>query len=297
MNLLFTGASGFLGSNILPILQKNYSVETIGLAKTDTYFVNLATTIPFLKGAFEVVLHAAGKAHVVPKTEEEKKAFYAINYQGTVNLCRALERSGIPKNFIFISTVAVYGCEIGENITEEHPLNGSTPYAESKLMAEDFLQNWCDKWNVTLSILRPSLIAGSNAPGNLGAMINGIKKGFYFNIGTGNVRKSILMVQDIARLIPLLLDKGGVYNICDDRHPSMVELSALIASQLGKRLPLAIPYSLIRVAASAGDYLGENFPINTFRLKKLTNSLTFSNEKVKRELGWKPLDVLENYKI
>lgn len=44
-----------------------------------------------------------------------------MNLQGTKNLCTALEQSGIPKSFIFISTVAVYGCDSGENITEEYP--------------------------------------------------------------------------------------------------------------------------------------------------------------------------------
>ena len=120
--------------------------------------------------------------------------------------------SGIGKkrdseSIYFISTVAVYGCEYGENITEEHPLNGTTPYAVSKRMAEEYLQEWCHNHNVILGILRPSLIAGPNPPGNLGAMIKGIESGKYFSIGGGKVRKSVLMVEDIARLVPLLTKK------------------------------------------------------------------------------------------
>ena len=88
----------------------------------------------------ETVIHLAGKAHIVPRTNEEIKTFYDVNYQGTVNLCKSLELVGIPKSFIFVSTVAVYGCEEGENIDETHPLNGTTPYAKSKIMAEKFLQ-------------------------------------------------------------------------------------------------------------------------------------------------------------
>lgn len=83
-----------------------------------------------------MVLHACGKAHIVPRTEEEKQAFFDVNYTGTIHLCEALERVGGPKALIFISTVAVYGYESGEMITEEHPLNGDTPYAKSKIMAE-----------------------------------------------------------------------------------------------------------------------------------------------------------------
>lgn len=97
-------------------------------------------------------------------------------------MCTALEQSGIPKAFIFISSVAVYGCDSGENITEEHSLDGTTPYALSKIKAEKYLEGWCIMHNVKLSILRPSLIAGPNPPGNLGAMIRGIRNGKYLSI-------------------------------------------------------------------------------------------------------------------
>lgn len=297
MNLLFTGASGFLGNNVRPILEKTYQVVTIGLTSEDNYTVNIAKEVPELKEHCEIVLHAAGKAHVVPRTEEEKKAFYDVNLQGTKNLCAALEKSSIPQAFIFISTVAVYGCEFGSNITEEHPLNGDTPYALSKIQAEEFLTEWCNKHGVTLSIIRPSLIAGPNPPGNLGAMIKGIKTGRYLSIGKGKARKSVLMVEDIARLVPLLVEKGGIYNVCDDEQPSFRQLESVICTQLNKKLPFSIPYWMAKCMAIVGDCLGKRSPINTLKLKKITESLTFSNDKAKRELGWEPTPVLKNFKI
>lgn len=295
--MLFTGASGFLGYNIKSVLEKNYIIHTIGLTDDDNIKINMAKEVPPFDTQYDIVLHAAGKAHVVPKTEEEKKAFYDVNLLGTIHLCDALENVGVPKAFIFISSVAVYGCEFGELITEEHPLNGSSPYAKSKKQAEEYLINWCKTRNVKLSILRPSLLAGKNAPGNLGAMVNGIKKGFYMNIAGGKIIKSILMAEDIARLIPLLEDKGGIYNVCDTRQPSFGELSASIAKQLGKRKPLSIPYWMAWCMAKVGDLLGNKAPFNSYKLEKMTKSLTFSNEKARRELGWEPLDVLENYQI
>lgn len=297
MKLLFTGASGFLGANLKPLLKQQFEVKTLGLADSDDYKVNIAASIPELDKSFDVILHAAGKAHVVPKTEEEKKLFFDINYHGTINLCKALEKYRLPKAFIFISTVAVYGLETGENITEEHPLNGDTPYALSKIQAEQFLTEWCSKNNVVLSIIRPSLIAGTNPPGNLGAMIKGIKTGRYLSIAGGRARKSVLMVQDIARLLPALIEKGGVYNVCDDSHPTFRELEVLIANQLGKKRPISIPYWIAKSMALVGDLLGKRAPINTLKLSKITESLTFSNEKAKRELGWQPLNVLLNFRI
>lgn len=297
MTLLFTGASGFLGNNIIHLLNGTYNIISVGLSPQDTYLVDIATDIPTFTDAFDVVFHAAGKAHSVPKTEAEKRLFFDVNLQGTKNLCTALERSGIPKAFIFISTVAVYGCDSGENITEEHPLNGTTPYALSKIKAEKYLQGWCAMHNVKLSILRPSLIAGPNPPGNLGAMIRGIRNGKYLSIAGGKARKSVLMVQDIANLLPMLIEKGGIYNVCDSYQPSFRELEMVIYKQLNKKLPLSIPYWFAKSMAIFGDCFGEKAPINSLKLRKITNSLTFSNEKAVRELGWKPMNVLKNFRI
>ena len=295
--LLFTGGTGFLGKNVMPLLQKDYEVTTCGITPEDMIQANLAASAPELPERYDIVLHAAGKAHVVPKTEEEKQLFFDINYQGTVNLCKALERVGVPKALVFISTVAVYGCDYGEMITEKHPLNGDTPYAKSKIMAEEFLTKWCSEHGVVLGILRPSLLAGKNAPGNLGAMVNGVRKGFYMNIAGGKVTKSVLMAEDIARLLPLVAEKGGTYNVCDTRQPSFGELSVSVARQLGKRKPVSIPYWMAWCMAMVGNLLGSKAPINSYKLEKMTQSLTFSNEKARKELGWEPLDVLESYRI
>ena len=286
-----------MGKNVMPLLEKQFDVTTCGITPDDMIKANLAKEVPVLDQHYDVVLHACGKAHVLPKTEAEKQAFFDVNYQGTVNLCAGLEKVGVPKALVFISTVAVYGCEYGELITEEHPLNGDTPYAKSKIMAEEYLTEWCKKYNVVLGILRPSLLAGKNAPGNLGAMVNGVRKGFYMNIAGGRVVKSILMAEDIARILPSLIEKGGTYNVCDTRQPSFGELSVSVAKQLGKHKPISIPYWIAWCMAKVGDLLGSKSPINSYKLEKMTKSLTFSNEKARRELGWEPLDVLENYRV
>lgn len=295
--LLFTGGTGFLGKNTQPILDTKYEVTTCGITPEDKIKVDLAEEVPALNMRYDIVLHACGKAHSIPKTEMEKQAFFDVNYQGTVNLCTALERAGVPKSLVFISTVAVYGCEFGDLITEEHPREGNTPYAKSKIMAEDYLTDWCKKNGVTLGILRPSLLAGKGAPGNLGAMVNAVRKGFYMNIAGGRVVKSILMAEDIANILPLIVEKGGIYNVCDSHQPSFGQISESVAQQLGKRKPISIPYWMAWCMAKVGDLFGSKAPINSYKLEKMTKSLTFSNEKACKELGWEPLDVLKNYKI
>lgn len=295
--LLLTGGSGFLGCNVCSMIIKRYEVTLCGITDKDDIKVNLANDVPVFKEKYDIVLHAAGKAHVIPRTPADEQAFYYVNYQGTVNLCKGLEKVGVPKSLIFISTVAVYGCEEGEMITEEHPLEGSTPYAKSKIMAEEFLQKWCKDNNVILTILRPSLLAGINAPGNLGAMVNGLRKGFYFNIAGGKVKKSIFMAEDIANLIPIVSDKGGIYNVCDTYQPTFGEIASSVAKQLGVSAPKSIPYALAWCMAMIGNMLGSKAPINSSKLRKITHSLTFSNEKIRKTFNWEPMDVLTHYHI
>ena len=295
--LLFTGGTGFLGRNIKPILDSSYDVTTIGIMEADMIKANFVSGVPELPEKYDIVLHAAGKAHIYPKTEAEKQAFYDVNYKGTINLCKALEKVGVPKSFVFISTLSVYGDVCGNNDTEDsRPLMGDTPYADSKIKAEEYLTNWCKQHNVILGILRPSLLAGKGAPGNLGGMVNGIRTGAYLSIAGGKARKSVLMVDDIAHLVPLVAEKGGVYNVCDDHNPSFGELEASIARQLGKRKPMSIPYWMAKCRALVCDVFSF-FPINSRRLEKIVSTDIWSNEKARRELGWKPMDVIENYKI
>ena len=298
-NYLLTGASGFLGNYIFDFLKKSgFQITTLGRAKSNNIICDLSSTVPIFTNKISTVIHAAGKAHIVPKTEAEKNDFFAVNLTGTKNLCTALEKLVVkPAHFIFISTVAVYGVDAGENINETYPLEGKTPYAESKIQCEVFLQKWCLENNIMLSILRLPLIAGSNPPGNLGAMINGIKSGKYFNIDGGGAKKSIVMAADVAKWIPIIAEHPNVYNLTDGYHPSFSELAASISKQLGKPTPKNIPGWIAKGIALVGNFLGQKAPINTDKLKKITASLTFDDNRAKIAFGWTPNKVLDEFII
>lgn len=295
--LLLTGGMGFLGRHVKPLLEKQYKVTTCGISTGNDILCDLSVTEPDFKYKYDIVLHAAGKAHLAPQTKEDERLFYDINFQGSINLCNALEHIGIPDTFVYISSIAVYGLTEGKDIDESFPLNGLSPYAKSKIMAEEYLTRWCSGHKVKLSILRPPLIVGSNPPGNLGNMIKGIRTGRYLRIAGGKAKKSVLLAEEIARIIPLLEGKEGVYNLCDDSQPAIRELESCICRQLHKLQPINIPYWMAKCMALIGDCFANKAPINSNLLKKLTCSLTFSNEKAKHELGWQPLNVLENFRI
>jgi nucleoside-diphosphate-sugar epimerase len=295
---IVSGASGFLGKYLVQALQADsYDVQTIGRKKAD-YLCDLGTEIPHILHAPRLVVHAAGKAHMIPRTPKEEQDFYTVNVQGTINLCRAFDKlEQWPAEFVFISTVAVYGREEGHQISEDCPLIGDTPYAKSKIAAEEFLTEWCSQHKVRLSILRLPLVAGATPPGNLGDMIKGIQHNRYFNIGGGKAQKSIVLASDVARYVATVAKTGGTYNLTDGQHPSFSELAATIASQLGKKQPANIPLWVAKCIAKLGDLLGAKAPINSHKLNKITSTLTFDDGKARKNFGWKPASVIHSFTI
>jgi nucleoside-diphosphate-sugar epimerase len=292
MNILLTGSNGFLGKTIIKELEKEFQILTLS-RNSGEYRVCLDIEVPTFREIFDLVIHAAGKAHSVPKTDTERKQFYDVNVIGTRNLLKGLEKTGVPKQFVFISSVSVYGQEFGIEIDEEHELEAKDAYGLSKIKAEVLITEWCKKHNVVCTILRLPLLVGENPPGNLGAMIKAIDKGYYFNIGGGKARKSMVLAQDVAAFIPKIAVIGGIYNLTDGVHPNFKELSTVISKQKNKRIPYNLPLSMAKIIGFVGDILGDKAPINSMKLKKITSDLTFDDTKARNAVGWKPQGVLE----
>ncbi|ASU33655.1 NAD-dependent epimerase/dehydratase family protein [Mucilaginibacter xinganensis] len=295
MITLLTGSSGFFGSEYIK-LWKPDPIITLG-RKNSVVKADLSIQVPQID-AVDLVVHAAGKAHAVPGTDLEKKEFFNVNVTGTKNLLLALENAPLlPRYFVFISSVAVYGLETGNLVDEDSPLLAVDPYGKSKIEAEKLVTDWCKKNNVICTILRLPLLAGKNPPGNLKSMINGIKAGYYFNIAGGKAKKSMVMALDVAKIIPKAAVVGGIYNLTDQHHPSFLELSSLMAKQLGKKRPLNIPKWVASLLAKTGDALGSKAPINSNKLSKIISDLTFDDSKAQHKIGWKPGAVLEQLEI
>ena len=293
--ILLTGANGFLGKHIYREMHLMNDVLTLSRSGADLNF-DLTSNIPILP-TVDLVIHCAGKAHIAPKTVKEKQAFFDVNVEGTRHLLKGLESSsGLPRSFVFISSIAVYGCDSGALINEQHPLNAQDPYGLSKIQAEKLVAEWCLRNDVVCAILRLPLLVGECPPGNLGAMIKAIKKGYYLNIAGGSAKKSMVMAEDVAKLTVRVARAGGIFNLTDGCHPSFYELSTLIAQQLKKDNLLNIPTWLAKILAKLGDLAGAKFPFNSYKLKKITSDLTFDDSKAARELAWKPKSVLTQFR-
>lgn len=292
MRLLITGSNGFLGRSFVKAYKNKYDLVTLSRKNADIC-VDLTKDDALGELETDIVIHAAGKAHSVPKTIEEEKEFYEVNLEGTKRLINSLK--GV-KSFVFISSVAVYGLEKGIGIDESSSLNGNTPYAKSKILAEEMLTDWSKKKNVNLLILRLPLLASKNPPGNLGDMILAIKNKKYFSINSGKARRSVVLVDDIVDWLPNHFTSNGIYNLTDGDNPSFNDLEVLISKQLVVRRPFSIPLSVAKIIGIFGDILRLSI-INSNRINKMTQDLTFSSEKAKDLLSWKPNLVKNNFTI
>jgi nucleoside-diphosphate-sugar epimerase len=294
-DILLTGSSGFLGQILLKNLSLTNKVYSLGRKNSDC-LCDLALEVPSFNFDFDTVIHAASLAHNKHYLRSILISDYNYNILLTKNLLDGLNLIKI-KHFVFISSVSVYGLIKGNNIDENYPLLAKDQYGLSKIESEKMIQNWCNMNNIKFTILRLPLIVGPNPPGNLGSMIRGIKKGYYFNIDRGNANKSMILASDIAKFILLAAEIGGVYNLTDGIHPTFYELSKEISKILDKSFVPSLPTFAAKRLAKVGDILGEKFPINTNKLVKITSTLTFDDTKARMAFGWKPIPVLEGLNL
>jgi nucleoside-diphosphate-sugar epimerase len=296
MSILVTGSNGFLGHYVCEAFNKKKIVyDTIGRNSANNVIFDFEKDKNLiLSNQYSSVVHIAGKAHFVPKNEADIDSFHNVNAEGTRILLKALENQTNLTQFVFISSVAVYGLSEGNLINENYELKAKDPYGLSKIQAEKFITDWCKNKGITYYILRLPLIVGNKAPGNLGAMLNGIKNYRYARIGDGIAKKSMVLAKDIADLITSIEGESGIYNLTDGYHPSVKELEVKISKFYNKKI-IAIPNIIAIILAKLGDFMGNKAPINSLKLKKITATLTFSDEEARKKLKWNPNKVLESW--
>ncbi|MFD2573467.1 NAD-dependent epimerase/dehydratase family protein [Spirosoma soli] len=305
MNVLLTGASGFLGSRIYARLRRQHSITTLGRtadesssAKDQHIFCDLSNQVPILpRQSIDLVVNAAGKAHAVPRNAADRTEYERINVQGTARLLTALEKaSTLPKALVHISTVLVYGRSEGELLDENTPLNAEDVYGLSKIKAEQLVRQWSDRTGVRITILRLPLVAAEQPTGNLAAMMDAIRRGYYVRIANNMARRSMVRADDVAAVMIRAAEKGGTFNLTDGYHPSVWEIETAFMRLVGRSHLINMPLSVAKTIGKVGDGIatvtGRRFPFDSSTYQKLTSSLTFSDEAARQQLNWNPRPVL-----
>lgn len=275
--IFITGASGFVGSNIISNLTE--------------YFFRIYDRTENIEIMEDIVLHFAGKAHDLKQISNNNE-YYKVNTELTKKIFDAFLISK-AKVFITISSVKAIADELTEELTEDHIPNPITHYGKSKLLAEQYILSKVIPFDKRVYILRPCMIHGPGNKGNLNLLYNVINKGYPWPLTNFDNKRSFCSFENFCFIIKELIENdcitSDVFNISDDEPLSTNEIIRLIADSMGK-IPKywTIPKFLIKIIANIGDIF--YLPINTERLNKLTSSYIVSNYKILKAIN-KPLPI------
>ncbi len=305
MNILITGIHGFVGSNLVIALKGHHSLygldivapEKEGVMKTFSWKDIETTSFPmqFLP-KFDAIIHLAGKAHDT-KNQSASQVYFDINTGLTQKIFDFfLEYSA--KKFIFFSSVkAATDSVVGDMLTEDVIPAPVGPYGESKIAAEEYilskLRSKHGELKVAMQrdkqvyILRPCMIHGPGNKGNLNLLYNVVKKGIPWPLGDFENKRSFTSIDNLCYVVEGLLTKdvaSGIYHMGDDEALSTNELIALMCEVMGKEPHIwKMNRKMMEGCAGLGTLL--HLPLNTERLRKLTENYVVSNEKIKFALG------------
>ncbi len=287
MNLILTGASGFIGRRLVDLLKsEGIAFKTLGRSKNDTVYCDFESDeIPkaCLKG-IDTVIHIAGYAHDRNSYKKKnKKKYENLNFLLTKNLAKLAEKEGVKK-FIFISSVKAGGTNISNGyVDEESEGSKDTLYSISKRKAENFLLKQGSENKMQIKILRPSLVYGPNMKGNLKLMQNFINKGFFPPLPHTKSLKALVHVDDVARSILFLIKEDTqnreIYNITDGNLYSPREIYESLTLSLGKEplkwsVPIAF-FTILKIIPGIKGIVDKIFIHEPYSSKKI-RSLGFS---------------------
>ena len=320
MNILITGIHGFVGSNLVVSLKGRHTLygldivtpEKEGVIKTflweDIQLYSFAyQNLP----EFDAIIHLAGKAHDT-KNQSIAQSYFDINTGLTQKIFDFFLKSSAKKFIFFSSVKAAVDSVVGDILTEDVIPTPVGPYGESKIKAEEYIINKLTvdsgQWTVAMQhdsaancqlstvhcqlnkqvyILRPCMIHGPGNRGNLNLLYNVVKKGIPWPLGAFENRRSFTSIDNLCYVVEGLLTKdvpGGIYHMGDDEAMSTNELIATMCEVMGKKPHIwKMNKGLMEGCAGIGTLL--HLPLNTERLRKLTENYVVSNDKIKRALG------------
>ena len=300
MKCLVTGASGFVGRRLCQQLAVD-GQTVIALSRqgaplpdgTATLALDLATHEPdaaLLRGV-DVVYHLAGIAH----QQAQESAYQQLNYQATVTLARLAAAAGV-KCFVFVSSVKAMGAPDSVQPRREDdctvPLD---PYSLSKWQAECILREEFADSAMSVIILRPALVYGPGAKGNLGRLAAGISLGMPRPPAGGS--RSMIAVQDLVSLLCQITDDPApgvrTWIACGDHPYSTRAIYDLMRAASGKGVGVAwLPHWGWRLGAALLDLLSSGGNESTF--DKLFGTELYSNAAVLAHTTWRPSLELED---
>ena len=295
-SILVTGADGFIGSHLTEeLVRQGHSVRAFVYYNSFNSWGWLDRCSPEVKGKFEVfsgdirdphgvreamkgceaVIHLAALI-AIPFSYHSPDTYVDTNMKGTLNVLQAARDLGV-KRVIHTSTSEVYGTAQFVPITEDHPLQGQSPYSATKIAADQLAFSFYSSFDLPVVILRPFNTYGPRQsaraviPTIITQIANGQKE---IKLGAISPTRDFNYVKDtVDGFVATLNSKNGlgeVINLGSNFEISIKETAELIAEIMGVTISIAQDGDRLRPANSEVERLWAD------------------NSKAKEILNWKP---------
>ena len=290
VKICVTGASGFIGRHLcrqlkykrIPfraVSRKSMAYETVSVGD-----INAETNWQAALEGVDTVIHLAARVHQMKESAHEKRLYDVVNHHGTQHLVDDCIARGV-KRFVFVSTIKVLGEGCKTPFNEESLPQPTCPYSESKYKAEQALEKACSDAGMEWVIVRPPLIYGPGAAGNIPRLLKLVQRFPILPLGgIANARSMISVENFSAMLIRCATHPnapGHRFLIQDNGARSTTELIEDIANVLNKRLWMPkLPTALLEQTAKV---LGRQPDI-----QRLTGSLAVDDALTRTLLDWVP---------
>jgi nucleoside-diphosphate-sugar epimerase len=296
MKVLVTGATGFIGRSLCPVLRsRGFAVRAavrghaalpadIEIARIDA--LGPATRWSAAVSGADAIVHLAGRAHVLGNTgADEASKVRAVNVEATVHLARAAIRAGV-RRLVFVSTAKVHGEQnAGRPWTEQDPPVPQDLYAASKWEAEQALAHIARTTALEVVVLRPPLVYGPGVKANFLRLLRTVDRGLPVPLGAIRNRRSLVYVGNLADAVATCLDRPTAANrtflVSDGEDVSTPELIRRVAAALDRPARLvSVPLWMLRLGARL---LGRGADF-----ERLAGDLAVDASAIRRDLGWQP---------
>ncbi|MCW8194221.1 SDR family oxidoreductase [Proteobacteria bacterium 005FR1] len=299
---LVTGGTGFIGRALVARLRQTDIAPRLALRQASTEAPDASVLGDFdattdwtvaLNGV-EAVVHCAGRAHVLKESSSDPlQSFRETNTVATLRLASQAAEQGV-KRFVFLSSIGVNG-----ELTRDKPFEATdtpaprSPYAISKLEAEEGLWDIQRRTGMEVVVIRPPLVYGPGAPGNFGLLARAIDSGIPLPLARIDNMRSFVSVGNLADLIINCVKNpraaGQLFLVRDGHDISTSELAMLIGRAQGRPAKLFwLPPRVLRLAALCTG--------KSQAFDRLFGSLRVDDSATRDRLGWAPpLKFLEGF--
>lgn len=299
MKVMVTGGTGFLGTALVRTLKSSghevilttrkyenieQGVYNLGDISADTNWVNL------LHGC-DTVIHTAGRAHILnDNAQDALTEFRRVNHDATMKLAEDAASCGV-KHFIFVSSIGVNGnATSGTPFTEASEPRPTSDYAISKLEAEQsLLKNFADS-QMAITIVRPALICGENAPGNIQRLLKLVSKNLPLPFKNVKNKRALVSLDNVVSFLNECIinekSKNQLYLLADSERPATEEMIAAFATGMGiKAKIIYFPQSILKLLFSIVGKVGI--------YDQLFGNLEVDARKSREHLNWNPPTTLQ----